>query len=223
MPSSTTPVFSLSAWVDESVIVDGPLHPSGTYTLAAAVLDTTAVDATRDSMRGLTLTRGGRLHWVDESDKRRDRIAAAIAGLDLSAVVVAGSPVHRSKQERARRCCLERLLYELASIGVREVCLESRTATPDRRDIRLVDSARRKGLIPRGFMVGFARPRDEPLLWIADAVAGAVIGSASRDGCSRCRKSSPNTRSRSARNAKAGSHPPVGVPASLLTRQRVAS
>jgi hypothetical protein len=67
-------------------------------------------------------------------------------------------------------------LYELASIGVREVCLESRTATPDRRDIRLVDSARRKGLIPRGFMVSFARPRDEPLLWIPDAVAGAVTG-----------------------------------------------
>jgi hypothetical protein len=34
--------FTLSAWVDESVIVDGPRHPGGTYTLAAAVVETAA-------------------------------------------------------------------------------------------------------------------------------------------------------------------------------------
>jgi hypothetical protein len=125
-------------------------------------------------LRELTFTKGGRLHWVDESSKRRDRIAAAVAALDLAAVVTIGSPVHRSKQERARRCCLERLFYELGLMGVSDVLPESRTATPDRRDLRLVDYARDKGLIPQGFKVGFARPRDEPMLWIPDAVAGAV-------------------------------------------------
>ena len=114
------------------------------------------------------------MHWVDESSKRRDRIIAAVAALDLAAVVAIGSPVHRSKQERARRCCLERLFYELGMMGVSDVWLEPRTATPDRRDLRLVDYARDKGLIPRGFKVGFARPRDEPMLWLPDAVAGAV-------------------------------------------------
>jgi hypothetical protein len=165
--------FKLSAWVDESVIIAGPRHPAGTYTVAAAITATAAVNGMREIMRDLSLTKGGRLHWVDESSKRRDRIIAAVAGLDLSAIVTAGSPVHRSKQERARRCCLERLYYELALIGVTEVCLESRNATPDLRDLRLVDYARDKGLIPRGFKVGFARPRDEPMLWIPDVVAGA--------------------------------------------------
>ncbi|HET6986399.1 MAG TPA: hypothetical protein VFI00_07270 [Kribbella sp.] len=177
MPGSSLPTvgdFTLSAWIDESVIVGGPRHPAGTYTLAAAVVETEAAGAMRDGLRDLTLTKGGRLHWVDESSKRRDRIMAAIASFDLAAVVTAGSPVHRSKQERARRCCLERLFYELALIGVSEVWLESRTATPDRRDLRLVDYARDKGLIPRGFKVGFERPKDEPMLWIPDAVAGAV-------------------------------------------------
>jgi hypothetical protein len=89
----------------------------------------------RDGLRDLTLTNGGRLHWVDESSKRRDRIMAAIAAFDLAAVVTAGSPVLRSKQERARRCCLERLFYELPLIGVSEVWLESRTATPDKRNL----------------------------------------------------------------------------------------
>jgi hypothetical protein len=54
--------FTLSAWVDESVIIAGPRHPSGTYTVAAAITETAAVSGMRDIMRGLTLTRGGRLH-----------------------------------------------------------------------------------------------------------------------------------------------------------------
>jgi hypothetical protein len=100
-----------------------------------------------------------------------------MASLDLAAVVTIGSPVHRAKQERARRCCLERLIYELGLMGVSHVWLESRTATPDRRDLRLVDYARDKGLTPRGLKVDFARPRDEPMLWIPDAVAGAMTAS----------------------------------------------
>jgi hypothetical protein len=174
--NSSPPVreFALSAWVDESVIVGGPAHPDGTYTLAAVVAETAAAGGIRDLLRELTLTRGGRLHWVDESSKRRDRIIAAVTALDVAAIVTIGSPMHRSKQERARRCCLERLFYELGLMSVADVQLESRTATPDRRDLRLVDSARDKGLISRDLKVGFARPRDEPMLWLPDAVAGAV-------------------------------------------------
>ncbi|MEU4289777.1 hypothetical protein AB0E63_16255 [Kribbella sp. NPDC026596] len=58
--------------------------------------------------------------------------------------------------------------------GVGDVWLESRSAGPDRRDVRLVDSARRKGLVPSGLVVRFARPLDDPMLWIPDAIAGAV-------------------------------------------------
>ncbi|ONI68756.1 hypothetical protein BWI15_37935 [Kribbella sp. ALI-6-A] len=53
--------------------------------------------------------------------KRRDRIAAVVGKLDIAAIVVVGTPMTRTKQERARRCCLERLLYELDDLGVREV------------------------------------------------------------------------------------------------------
>lgn len=173
-PTVPTPEFTLSAWVDESVIVGGPSHAVGAYTMAAVVADTAAVHDIRTGLRGLTLKRGGRLHWVDESVKRRDDIAAAVAAIDLAAIVTVGSPVHRSKQERARRYCLERLSYELGRLGVSQIWLESRGATPDRRDLALVDYARDKGLIPPGLKVGFARPRDEPMLWLPDAVAGAV-------------------------------------------------
>lgn len=171
---SPTVEFTLSAWVDESVIVGSVQHSEGIYTVAAVVTDTAAVDDIRADLRGLTLRKGGRLHWVDESSKRRDELMAAIAAVDLAAIVTVGSPVHRSKQERARRCCLERLFYELGLLGVDQVCLESRTAAPDRRDLRLLDHARDKGLVSAAFKVVFARPKDEPMLWLPDVVAGAV-------------------------------------------------
>lgn len=94
--------------------------------------------------------------------------------MDIAAILTVGTPMERSKQERARRCCLERLLYELDQLGVSEVRMESRTAAQDRRDVRLVDSARRKRLISHELQVTFARPTGEPMLWLPDAVAGAM-------------------------------------------------
>ena len=104
------PDFALSAWVDESVIIAGARHPLGLYTLAAVVADVACEDI-REGLKELPLTRGGRLHWVDESAKRRDQIVAAISTLDLAAIVAVGTPVHKAKQERARRCCMEQLFY----------------------------------------------------------------------------------------------------------------
>jgi len=173
MPSSSPSDFALTAWIDESVIVDRD-GIRGAYTLAAAVADPTTCADLRDRLRSLTVGRIGRLHWAHESSKRRDAITALIASVDLAAIVVVGTPMRGPKQERARRCCLERLLYELAQFGVDDVWMESRSAVPDRRDIRLVDSARNKGLVPAELQVQFGRPKEEPMLWISDAVAGAV-------------------------------------------------
>lgn len=175
MPPNPPPPseFTLSAWVDESVIVGGD-HGPGAYTLAAVIAEDAATDGLRETLRALTERKIVRLHWVAESTKRRDVIVEAIARLGIVGVVVVGAPVHRQKQERARRCCLERLLYELDQLGVGQVWLESRAPSQDNRDRSLVDSARDKGLMSRGMSVGFARPLQEPMLWLPDAVAGAV-------------------------------------------------
>jgi len=90
------------------------------------------------------------------------------------AIVVTGGPVQRQKQERARRCCLERLLYELDQLDVTEVRLESRTPAQDKRDRSLIDSARRKGWLSDRMFFEFARPLQEPMLWLPDVVAGAM-------------------------------------------------
>jgi hypothetical protein len=165
--------FRLFAWVDESVIV-GPAGDPGTYTMAAVLADPAHCDELRSDLRGLMIRPGVRLHWVSESPKRRDLIAEAVGRLDIAAILMVGTPMERSRQERARRCCLERLLYELDQVGVSEVRLESRAAAQDRRDVRLIDSARRKRLISHDLQVTFARPSGEPMLWLPDAVAGAM-------------------------------------------------
>jgi hypothetical protein len=69
---------------------------------------------------------------------------------------------------------MERLLHELDQAGVRKVFLESRHDALNKRDIRLVDVLRIKGSISDAMVVSFALPRQEPMLWAPDAVAGAV-------------------------------------------------
>lgn len=173
MPSKSPLVSALSAWIDESIIV-GDDHQPGAYALASVITDPSAVEDLRDTLRALRERKVVRLHWVAESTKRRDLIAHTIADLNIASVVALGQPVHRLKQERARRCCLECLLYELEGFGVGQVRLDSRAPAQDRRDLRLVDSAREKGLISRELSNDFAQPTQEPMLWLPDAVAGAV-------------------------------------------------
>jgi hypothetical protein len=172
MLSNHSPASSLSAWIDESIIMRKD-HP-GAYTLASVITDPISADDLRHALRDLREKRLVRLHWKAESPKRRDLIAHAIAGFDITAIVALGTPLHRQKQERARRCCLECLLYELEAFGVTKAWLESRRSQQDRSDLRLFDSARGKGLISRNLSIDFAQPTDEPMLWLPDAVAGAV-------------------------------------------------
>ena len=173
MLATASAAFRLFAWVDESVLV-GSAGDSGTYTMAAVLADPTHCGELRSELQALMIKPGVRLHWVSESPKRRDLIAEAVGRMDIAAILTVGTPMDRSRQERARRCCLERLLYELDQAGVSEVRLESRAAAQDKRDVHLVNTARRKRLISHDLQVTFARPSLEPMLWLPDAVAGAM-------------------------------------------------
>lgn len=88
--------------------------------------------------------------------------------------VVIGAPIDPRRQERARRKCLEALLFYLQDAGVVRLWLESRNDAANRRDIAAVTAARAKQIIQYGLLVDRALPSEEPLLWMADLVAGAV-------------------------------------------------
>lgn len=96
-----------------------------------------------------------------------------IAEHDLVHIVVVGSPIDPRRQERARRQCLERLVFELGNMDVSQVWLESRTQSLNDRDRRMFAALHAKRAMPGELHIDFALPTDEPMLWVADAVAGA--------------------------------------------------
>jgi len=173
-PSPDADDFHLHAWVDESMWLPRD-RSSGTYFLAAAVADPNTCEPIRDSMRSLLPRRADRLHWRHETPQRQIKIAEAIAVEDLVHVVVIGVPLDPRRQERGRRHCMERLLHALSSMGVSRAWFESRHPALNRRDVKMVDALRSKNAI-KGITVEFALPKEEQMLWIADAVAGAVSG-----------------------------------------------
>ena len=91
MPSTRSAPFTLSAWIDESVIVGDEYRP-GAYILASVIADPAAAEDLRDALRALKEKKIVRLHWFAESTKRRDQIAHAIAELDIAAIVALGRP-----------------------------------------------------------------------------------------------------------------------------------
>src|ERR1035438_1951437 len=94
-----------TAYVDESLRVH-----QGLYVLAAVITADADADADRhrQALRELLYRRQIRLHWRDESSRRRQLTAAACELRHTGAVVIAAG-VSPGRQERARRKCIERL------------------------------------------------------------------------------------------------------------------
>jgi hypothetical protein len=174
-PAPPTPAgdeFALHAWVDESMVI--PRQGPGTYLLAAAFADPTLCAGVRETMAGLRAPGQTKLHWRDEDDSRRRKIVTAVADCDVASVVVIGMPLAKSKQERGRALCMERLLYELDALGVDRVYLESRTKSLNARDMSTVVRLRGVNAISSLLRVDVLEPSGEPMLWIPDIVVGAV-------------------------------------------------
>ncbi|NED99973.1 hypothetical protein [Phytoactinopolyspora halotolerans] len=159
------------AWVDESIRV---LPAGGFYILAAVIADSSECESTRDAMRAMLVRKHGRLHWRDENADRRHKIAAALSAADVTCLVIVGTHVDGTRQERARRLCFEQLLHRLDTLSVSCVWMESRTQSLNRKDVKMVKHLRGARTVTSDIRLEFALPRDEPMLWAADAVAGAA-------------------------------------------------
>jgi hypothetical protein len=163
---------TLHAWIDESMqYLTGS---GGLYVLAAVVADPARCDQDRDQLAAIKPKGATKLHWRDESPVRQRKIAAMIADIDVHATVVVGTRMNQAKQERARSQCLQRLLVELDQQGVSQAWIETRTVSLNRKDAATVDHMRGSRSLSRGLRVDVQDPGIEPMLWIPDAVAGAV-------------------------------------------------
>ncbi|WP_131747537.1 hypothetical protein [Frankia sp. Cppng1_Ct_nod] len=169
---SAGPSLGWHAYVDETES-DSRLDPN-TYMLAAAVGDTDNLGQTRNIMRELLQPGQRKLHWRDESDRRRHAIIEEVAGAPVEHLVVVYDGRQGEQSERRRKQCLKRLCYELDQMGVIRMVLESRGPADDQRDWKMIDVLRAiKAVSSVLRMDHLPRPGGAAAV-AADAVCGAM-------------------------------------------------
>lgn len=160
----------MQAWGDES---GTDLGDEAWYLLTAVLVHAHDAESVRSSVRGLLLPSQCRLHWHEESGRRRRLLSAAVANLPLRAVVVARCGPATEPDERRRRKRLETLADVLERRGCRSLVLESRGPRADRRDRDMLDALRSRRIVS-ALRLSHQAAGSDPLLWVADMVCGAV-------------------------------------------------
>ena len=140
------------------------------YVVAAAALMSPA--GLSDQLHDIFETERSRpFHWTKEGPEARRRIIELMIREGVVAEVLCAH-VGRRGQRLARQRMIAELSIWAATEGASHVVIESGDAATDGRDkATLLDTHRDRGGVP--FEYDW-RPKSEPLLWIADAVAGAV-------------------------------------------------
>ncbi|WP_152977988.1 hypothetical protein [Curtobacterium sp. S6] len=138
---------------------------SNEYYIAASAVASNDVNETRKSVRGLMLPGQKRLHFKDEKDSRRKQLLKSFSdlGVEVSIYVAGGL-----KDKEARPLCLSALAKDLARCEVDRLYLEQDASTlvVDKKVLRntFAEYSHSPSYV-------FPRASEEPLLWIADAVA----------------------------------------------------
>jgi hypothetical protein len=168
--------------IDESVV--GTDSDRDAYVIgAAALLRGDAAVARRLAVEA-THVEGGHprsrpFHHRDEGPRVRRQMLDAVADACEAVFAVAVAQTPRSALEAARRRALGEILSLCTDVGHRPdaLLIESREQNPkvvgqNRVDHQVVIEARRAGVVGRSVVYEWAG-KDEPLLWLADAIAGS--------------------------------------------------
>lgn len=159
----------MTAYIDESL----RLTDRGLYLLAAAVFIDERADDARHQLHKVLTGRQRRFHWNDAGEKQRARMLGTIAALEPTVIAYACAPLP-TRQDRARALCVGSLVWDLEQIDIGHVIFESRQDHNDRKDANTIERARRAKQAAPQLTYAFSRPQAEPLLWVADALAGAI-------------------------------------------------
>ena len=147
----------------------------GAYIFAGVLLAPARADHARGAITALRRPTEKKIHWREDADKRHVEVIQCIAALPIRALVVARVGPLGDRAERRRRKCLEAFLDELQSLGCRDLTLESRGQHLDGSDMDLLNGLRAQKRLSSDLRVAHRAGPTEPLLWVADAVAGAYV------------------------------------------------
>jgi hypothetical protein len=145
----------------------------GLYLVAAAIVIDADCDEIERRLRTAIGRRRHRIHWRNESDAVRLKFPDALAGQPVQGIAVAVEPTTPRRQERDRARAWWSLTWHLAERDVTDLIIEARQEDLNRRDQRTLSAIQRAG-IGTAIAYRFAYPSERPLLWAADALAGAL-------------------------------------------------
>ncbi|QWB25010.1 MULTISPECIES: hypothetical protein [Streptomyces] len=151
-----------------------PKTAPGTYILAIALVLPAMLEPVREAMLSLRLPGQRKLHWHGESAGRRATIVDRIASLPVRHLVVVRDGLPEEPSERRRRKCLARVVWELDQRGVTRLVAESRERKQNGRDVKAVGYLRSSGMVSSALHMLHEPGPCEPVLWVADCVAGAA-------------------------------------------------
>lgn len=104
-----------------------------------------------------------------------------IRNLPIENYVVVRANCVGDKLERRRRKCLEAFAPNLAAMGCENLTLESRGRVADKKDMALLKVMRTRHQIDSSLRLDHVVGPADPILWLADAVCGAVVADRSGD------------------------------------------
>ncbi|HZB32844.1 MAG TPA: hypothetical protein VE465_21985 [Streptosporangiaceae bacterium] len=152
--------MSPHAFVDESA-------RGGRYILCAALVEARDLDDVRKLARSLCLPGQARWHFKSESDRRRRQIIDQIVRCDA---VRARLYFGKGPDLSVRRDGLTAIVSDLLDLKTGRLVIESRESL-DAFDRHYIAEALRKASTELAYT--HLRPRQEPCLWLPDAVAWA--------------------------------------------------
>ncbi|MYG94050.1 MAG: hypothetical protein F4138_03525 [Acidimicrobiia bacterium] len=110
-----------------------------------------------------------RLHFATESNRCRKSILAGMVKLPVRVWVYMSG----EKEPLARKRSIDALLQDLDAVNGERLVIERREISQDAKEKTQIAEAKRLGLAPARLTYAHLGPNEEPLLWIADAVAWA--------------------------------------------------
>jgi hypothetical protein len=149
------------AFVDESM-------RGQRYLLGCVLVEARSLNTVRRSLVDVKIA-NRRVHFTNESPGRRREILQLIASLPVRSFVVLCRRTHGVRETDARSMCLQTVVAELQRDRVGRLVIESRQ--DDREDVTSIERVR--SAEPR-LVFEHRRAKEEPLLWIADAIVWAV-------------------------------------------------
>jgi len=146
-------------FVDES-------KPPGRYILAVTAVDSAALSTVRRDLRAWRHRGSSSTHFAKEKDSFRKLLLSRMVGLPVTVRLYIVED--RAREAEARRVAMGKLAEELLARGSARLVLE-RDDSMARGDRQQLSQAFRNAIAPPVYT--HLRAREEPVLWISDAVA----------------------------------------------------